>query len=331
MSRVGDVPVAVIERALTSHGLVLDFGGARVRVRSRCRGLAAKLQVVYAEFPFQEEAKGFFDVTAALEPARGWRSAGRRDISFIVDGERPFEDLPADLDLPMLEWGLNWCISQRGNHRLVLHAGVVERDGFAIVMPALPGSGKSTLTAALATRGWRLLSDEFGPIDATDGTIVPMLRPVALKNESIDIIRRFAPQAILGPEFPGTHKGTVAHLAPDARSVSLRHTPAPPVAVVFPKFEQGAEPRLEALPGAFSFTKLAGNSFNYSLLGPLGFASLKRLVQGVACYRIAYGTLAQAIEIVETLHRHLIVASKPFASRAPVKSERPAEAIRAHT
>jgi hypothetical protein len=327
MSRVGDVSVAVIERALASHGLALDFGGARVCVRSRCRGLAAKLQVVYAEFPFQQEAKGFFDVTAELEPARGWRASGRRDISFIVDGERPFEDLPADLDLPMLEWGLNWCISQRGNHRLVLHAGVVEREGFAIVMPALPGSGKSTLTAALATRGWRLLSDEFGPIDATDGTMIPMLRPVALKNESIDVIRRFAPDAVLGPDFPGTHKGTVAHLAPDARSVSMRHTPAQPVAVVFPRFEQGVEPRTEALPGAFSFTKLAGNSFNYSLLGPLGFASLKRLVQSVPCYRIAYGSLAQAVEIVESLHRQLTLASKASAYVARPQAARPAAAI----
>jgi predicted ATPase len=33
---------------------------------------------------------------------------------------------------------------------------VVERDGHALILPAMPGSGKSTLTAALVQRGWRL-------------------------------------------------------------------------------------------------------------------------------------------------------------------------------
>jgi predicted ATPase len=30
-----------------------------------------------------------------------------------------------------------------------------------VILPAPPGSGKSTLCAALVTRGWRLLSDEL--------------------------------------------------------------------------------------------------------------------------------------------------------------------------
>jgi HprK-related kinase A len=246
-----------------------------------------------------------------VERARSWRGRRRKELSFIVDGELPFDDMPQALDLPMFEWGINWYIAERGNHRLMLHAGVVERDGFALVLPALPGSGKSTLTAALATCGWRLLSDEFGPLDPADGRMIPMLRPVGLKNESIAIIRRFAPHAVLGPEFPGTHKGTVAHLAPDAHSVALRHQPARPIAVLFPKYDRGQAQRVERMPGGRAFIKLAGNSFNYSLLGPVAFASLRRLVEDVACYRIVYSTLEQAVDIAETLHRELLPRSTP--------------------
>ena len=49
------------------------------------------------------------------------------------------------------------------NDLLLLHAGV-ERDGLALICPP-SWSGKSTLTAALSLRGWRLLSDEFGAFD----------------------------------------------------------------------------------------------------------------------------------------------------------------------
>ena len=95
---------------------------------------------------------------------------------------------PLDTPLPLLEWGTNYVIATRLFCYLLLHAGVVERGGRAIVMPALPGSGKSTLTAALTLRGFRLLSDEFGVVRLGDARLLRMLRPLALKNESIDVI-----------------------------------------------------------------------------------------------------------------------------------------------
>jgi len=43
---------------------------------------------------------------------------------------------------------------------LALHAGVLYRDGSALLLPAPSGSGKSTLVAALVQRGWTYGSDE---------------------------------------------------------------------------------------------------------------------------------------------------------------------------
>jgi hypothetical protein len=42
-----------------------------------------------------------------------------------------------------------------------LHAGCVVRNGKAVLLAAASGVGKSTLTLALAQRGWSLLSDEW--------------------------------------------------------------------------------------------------------------------------------------------------------------------------
>lgn len=46
-----------------------------------------------------------------------------------------------------------------------LHAGCVEVDGRAIVMPGRSHAGKSTLVAAFLKRGARYLSDDMAPID----------------------------------------------------------------------------------------------------------------------------------------------------------------------
>ena len=198
-----------------------------------------------------------------------------------------------------MEWGLNWCVASRAHRFLLLHAGVVERDGHAVVLPALPGSGKSTLTAALANRGFRLLSDEFGAVDLQRSRLVPMVRPIALKNESIELIRRFAPGARLGPSFPRTRKGTVAHLAPDRNSVDRRSEPANPALIVFPKFDTGADLSVETVPKARAFVRLVANSFNYELLGAPAFAAAGRLVDQSDCLALRYSRLDEAIAAIE--------------------------------
>ena len=136
-------------------------------------------------------------------------------------------------------------------------------------MPALPGSGKSTLTAALSLNGWRLLSDEFGAFDPALGAFRALLKPIALKNASIGVIRTFARHARLGPEFPKTRKGTVAHLGADALSVARRHEPAAPGAVILPRWSAGSPTRLEPLSSDQLFSALAFNAFNYNTLALL--------------------------------------------------------------
>ena len=287
-----------VRSAMSGGGVWLDLGLLTVRVRSTVPELAAPLCSVYPGM-VEIAPRDWADLHVELAEGAGPRRWLRRQSRFTCDGERPFEPFPADHALPLFEWGTNWVLARRMNDVLLLHAGVLERDGLALVMPALPGSGKSTLTAALSLRGWRLLSDEFGAFDPQTNQFRAVLKPVALKNRSIEVIRAFEPTAVLGPEFAKTRKGTVAHLAPSAAAVALRGVPASPGAVVFPRWQSGSATQwLPARPKVV-FTTLAFNAFNYAAMGASGFQAVVRLTRRCPAWQLIYSDLDDALRTLE--------------------------------
>ena len=271
----------------------------RVLLRSTVESLTPTFQQLYAEYPLEAAGESFTDVVVRLDPARGLRRWWRPQVCFHVDGTEPLYPFAAHTHMPLLEWGLNYALAQRYMWGLLLHSGVVARNDRAVLMPAIPGSGKSTLTAALMCHGYRLLSDEFGAVSDDGQWVMPLVRPIALKNESISVIRDRAPSAVMGPSFPGTRKGTVAHLAPSPESVQRRHDRARLSCIVFPLFTRGSPTRLIPLDPATVFTKLAVNSFNYEMLGPTGFDVVAAIVAHCPAVQIVFGQLDEAIACID--------------------------------
>ena len=290
----------MLRGALASPGLCIDLGAAVMRVRSNVPALVPAVQAVYAEHRLVTSAD-FIDLHIDILRPGGPRRWLRPQAVLHCDGGAPFDPFPAANALPLLEWGANWLIGQRMNHLLLLHAGALEKDGCALLLPALPGSGKSTLTAAMSLRGWRLLSDEFGAWDPRAPGFRAMLKPVALKNESIGVIRRFAPAAPIGPEFPKTRKGTVAHLAADATAVARRHEVVRSGAFILPRWQAGSALHLEPIDPQALFGALAFNAFNYRLLGQTGFDAVVHLVRRCPAWQLVYSDLDEAIAAIDRL------------------------------
>ncbi|MFZ2388368.1 MAG: HprK-related kinase A, partial [Polaromonas sp.] len=211
------------------------------------------------------------------------------------------EPLPADHAYPLLEWAMNWCISSHAHQGLLLHAAAIERQGLAVILPAPPGSGKSTLCAGLVSRNWRLLSDEVAMISLADGGVTALARPVSLKNESIDVIRRFAPQAVINRVSHGTSKGSVTHMRAPVEHVSRVDERARPRWVVFPRYVAGAAPMMKSRPKAESMLELGRNAFNYMVLGHRGFNALGDLVSACDCYDFHYSDLDDAMVAFDEL------------------------------
>lgn len=275
---------------------LIGLGAARIAVTSPLEEFNDHLDLIYQHHG-AEAPEGFADVRVALRPVFNWRP-WKRQVALWSEAARPFEPYPQDSALPLFEWGSNWLLAQRLNAYLLLHAGVVARGEHAVILPAAPGSGKSTLTCALHLAGWRFLSDEFGVVDPERGVLLPLLKPAALKNRSIDVIGRL-PGAMLGPVFPKTRKGDVAHFVPSRDSVDDRHRPAKPRLVVFPRYRAGATLSCKPLTAAENAMRLGLNSFNYRSLGPVGFHAVVQLARTTQAYELEYSELSDAVNCIE--------------------------------
>lgn len=296
--RLADLDPAAVACSLRRGSLVLQTGLLSVRLRSRLPSVHHYLAHAYAQHPV---ALGhpFADFSVEVRTPANLRRWLKPQAQFYVDGQAPFEPLSLDQAPALMEWGMNWTIAASCHQWLMLHAACLERDGRAVVLPAPPGSGKSTLCAALALRGWRLLSDEMCLIDPERLQIVALARPINLKNASIDVIRAFDPDARWGPLTFDTVKGRVTHLCPPAESVVRMQEPAHPRWIVFPQWVSGAEPELTPKSRRETFIELARNAFNYGTLGLLGFETMGRLVKACDPYAFRYDRLQDALEVFD--------------------------------
>ena len=293
---VTDLPLPSLADRLAGPGLRLRTGPLVSEIRSGMPAIAESIRLLYAEHPVAE-ADDFADFHVSLHQQRWWKP----QVRFRFEDSIPFHPLQAEQAFAMLEWGLNWCVSQHCHQYLLVHAAVVERDGRALALPGPTGSGKSTLCAGLVSRGWRLLSDELMLIDPANGEVVPLPRPIGLKNGGIDAIRRFNPAAVIGRTAHDTLKGAVSHLKAPAESVRAAGNRAVPAWVVFPRYDQRMGSALQPVRKGQAFRRLAECSFNYHLHGRRGFEVLADLVQACACYDMAYGDLDAAVAACEGL------------------------------
>lgn len=287
-------------RKLSGHGINMRIGPFVANIQSDISSVVEGISCLYADYPLVDD-NGFADFHVQLRRPPNVRRWIHPQAIFKLDNKIPFKPLALDHAYPMFEWGLNWCMAKHGNLFLILHSAVIEKNGHAVVMPAPPGSGKSTLCAALIYHGWRLLSDELTLVSISDGMIVPVPRPVSLKNESIEIIRNYIPEAVIGSSAKDTNKGTVALMKPPGDSIELVDTQATPAWIIFPKYEQGASPRLEKKLKVEAFMQGITNSFNYTLLGVKGFQAATKLIDMCDCYDFTYSNLDEALEIFDAL------------------------------
>ncbi len=297
---ISDIRHKTLKQQLSNQGLPFRVGPFNVSLKTAVPTVLRHIETLY---PHSEtlDNNAFIDFYVAVNQVAGLRHWLKPQVVFSFDGYKPFKPLPLEQASAAFEWGLNWCIASASHQYLIIHSAVVEKNGQGLILPGSPGSGKSTLCAALVHRGWRLLSDEMVLLSVADGMIYPIPRPVSLKNQSIEIIKEFAQEAIFGERVEGTTKGDIEHMCASQDSIQRLSIAINARHLVFPHYQSGCKTEVVPLSKGKAAMNLIENAFNFNILGAVGFNMISDLVNSLECYDFFYPNLHQALDGIELI------------------------------
>jgi hypothetical protein len=202
--------------------------------------------------------------------------------------------------LATLEWAIaSVAVEVLGEGYLLLHAAVLARDGHAILFPGGSGSGKSTLAAGLAAAGFQIGSDEVAVIDPLSLDVLPFVRGICVKEGSRLPLASAYPSVLTDAPHYRFGGEEVWYLCPPTSA--WLPAPTPVRSIVVPRYEQGAETRLEPLSRSAALQILMQQSFSVPKHGSFGIGTLTDLLQEVECYRLTFSSLDAATALIEGL------------------------------
>jgi len=190
-------------------------------------------------------------------------------------------------------------VATRLSQYLQVHASVVARDGVAVVCPGQPGQGKTTLAAALLSRGWQYLSDEFALFNPETQLLEAYPKALCIKAGSFEMLRRMRLPIDVERAYYKGEKGRVAMLNPLKIRPDIVAGHCRLGMVLFPEVNHSTTPVIERMSRAQAVFELTRCSFNFGKFRATGFNLLADVVGRAGCYRLRCGHLGTTCNLVE--------------------------------
>lgn len=237
-------------------------------------------------------------VEAVIEPT---------DAGFVLrlDGEAAGPPLDLDGLAPAVKAALLTRAVNAYPFALDLHAALLRREGHALLLPAAPGGGKTTLAAALARAGFAYHTDE-----------VTLLEPAQLAARGVPVCLsvKAGGEAVLERDYPGL-AALPLHRRGDHRLV--RYLPPPvrpgdpdldrhwPVRwIVFPRYRADAPTELRPLSRVEGLRRLLAECLAWRLaLDEARVAGLVAWIAGIAVHELEGGDLEAAVRALDGICR----------------------------
>lgn len=272
--------------------MLLQFSVAQVSDQEKEQAKLVKLKII----PGVEDKHYQISVNDFMF---SWRIPEKRLLSFLLDRLRKIAFYFSD-------------------YYLAAHSAVLAKNTHCFMFPAVSYSGKSTLSAALFSSGYRYLSDEMAVLDK-DFKARPVPLGLGLKKGSWSVLHKDLPQLADTPELERwdgvaikylsikylsiqylpintskkEHKAELKGLALSKERVKVSH-------LVFPRYTPNAQACLQAIsiPQALFSLYQAG----YAQAYPLSEARLEQMLahlSAIPAYQFDFDDLGEAINCLE--------------------------------
>ena len=240
----------------------------------------------------------------AREADRSYRVTWHGDQIILLEDGLPVCDAHAlDAIAPAVKGHMVVRALQHCAGLCAIHAGALLRGGRCLLLPGKSGHGKSTLTAALAARGFDLLGDDTTVLVKGDLSARAVPMGVCVKQGSWDLLRPFYPQIDGLAIHHRCDDKIVRYLMPDGVATRPRPEQSWPVSwIVFPNYQLDAQTRLTPMAPADALRRLMiGFCPIFGKLTAEEIAQLVQWIEGIACYELSLSGLDQAITLLEDL------------------------------
>jgi len=181
---------------------------------------------------------------------------------------------------------------------LDIHAGVIGEGGRCVLLPAAAGSGKSSLTAALAHAGLGYYSDEVALVERSTFRVVPVPLAVCVKSTGWELMSRYFSELPTLPIHRRNDGKRVRYVPPRA----VQKEPAQVSHIFFPLYCKDSPTRLVAVSRSDALARLMDQCLALRLR--LDRDNVKKLVDwiaGIDCYALTFSSLDDAVACVRRI------------------------------
>lgn len=172
------------------------------------------------------------------------------------------------------------------NNGIAIHAGLVSKDQQCLLLPADSGSGKTSVTTWMLTRGWHYHTDELVLVDLKSGELTPFTRPLTIKSSGLQPISEIFDLERNKSTLRSSRSATmIPHrlINPDFKQQAPDLT-----MIVFPHYDPKLDPDLQLLTGAAAGLELMRSNVIARNLPGHGFSHITHLAKNVPAYRLDY-------------------------------------------
>lgn len=264
-----------------SHQLCIDFAGNRLQIYTNCQAAADVAEFVFRRHVGVNTAA---DTATLLEVQADTEGGG---YQLRIDGElASVANCLADLPVVLMQLAQRYLIVAE-TRQAMFHAALLTCNDLGVLLPAVAGSGKTTLSSWLLGQGYGFYSDELAAV-SENGLSDGLSRPLNIKPGSFALAESFD-WLIEARQAARVSCGVM--LLPWARNPQPR---VPLRVIVSPKFVPDSPLKVEALtPGSCAMV-LMGSLLNARNLPKHGLTLARTLASKLPGYRITYSRLEDA-------------------------------------